>query len=263
MSCKPLSKSIGTSSSSFAIASYLDRIAARVLLFTGSLGNRPPGGCAKTKATSRPNKFARRLIAAKSSSAHAKSKWLLARLRRIPGGVSALCTLALLNTGVPAVSDTRKKMQRALSTMCGQNSAEEDLCRPRCKPWSSAWRSAERFAAHQTNATWLEDSQRKPTPIGPAPGLRAATGTVRSIEHAIRHARAARSERIGVPIRQQLDERLAILGQKSKAPTVPGNYYDDRITAPGTGKHDCAGVTSVTLPSAAGERHRCGVNGND
>jgi hypothetical protein len=177
-----------------------------------------------------------------------------------PGGVTALCTLALLNAGVP-LSDPQ--MQRAL-----------DYVRniPPDKTYVVALQTMVLCMAEpqkdllliKRNATWLEDSQKKANADRTGSwgyGPQLGTGDRSNTQFAMLALHEA--ERIGVPIRQQVWSNGLQYWVKKQSTDGSWNYYDDRIAAPGTGSMTCAGVTSVYIASLRASDSDVEVSGND
>jgi len=213
MSCKPLSNQ--SAQLVGALRSPLTWIVLllAVLLFTGSLGIARPA-VAQNKGD---------ITAEQVRTAIDRGKEFLLRTQNqngswpdygaFPGGVSALCTLALL---IPLCRCPIRECNEL--RLCAANSAGEDYV-VACNMVLCMAEPQKDFAAHQTQRDLgSKIAKESPTPIGPAPGLRAATGERRSIEHAIPMLALHEAERIGRPIRQQVwTKRAAILGQKANA----------------------------------------------
>ncbi|MEX2122239.1 MAG: DUF4159 domain-containing protein, partial [Pirellulales bacterium] len=155
-----------------------------------------------------------------------------------PGGISALCTLALLNCGVPAEDS---QVQSALNYLRGHEpkmtyaAALQTMVFCAAEPKTSQ-------ALVRRNVLWFEQQQNRAGPLKGAWGYPQAGGDNSNTQFALLALHEA--QRIGVPVNNQTWQMALDYWQRTQNDDGSWGY---KPGSPGTGSMTCAGIASLII----------------
>jgi hypothetical protein len=157
-----------------------------------------------------------------------------------PGGVSALCTLALLNAGVPPHDEKMKKALRRLRSIDPQWTYTVAL---HAMVFARAEPKLDRKIIER-DVAWLEEAQITTGSLAGAWGYRRNLGYDNSNSQFALLA-FNEAERVGVPA----GDRTWLLAKRywEKCQNADGSWPYRRENRGGTGSMTCAGITSLVI----------------
>lgn len=161
------------------------------------------------------------------------------------GGISALCTLALLNSGVEPDDPA---MQRALDYLRTVPPKQTYVTSLQTMVFARAMPEKDRMLLRR-NVTWLEGTQIREHPAYKGawtyPGMSGASGDNSNSQFALLALHEA--ERVGVATGDQTWRLTKAYWERCQ--NKDGSWCYNQPATPGTGSMTCAGITSMVIAS--------------
>lgn len=170
-----------------------------------------------------------------------------------PGGITALCTLALLNSGVPPADrqvQASLNYLRKLAPAMTYSTALQTMVFCAAEPKTN-------LQLIRRNALWFQQQQKRNGAMKGAWGYPQAEGDNSNSQFALLALHEA--ERVGVSVNDQTWRLALDYWTRSQNPNGSWGY---KPGLPGTGSMTCAGVAAMIITTDRLNRGDAGVDGN-